>query len=119
MTSPLLIDFTCNKCGDRLITVHVDAGYQKDILKVGHTPGSIACSKLECTQAGARMRKGEYLNPPPVEWGDPTHEWYKPSQAEIQLAALGERDFLNTDGLKLRERTDAPMLYHPEDPDAE
>lgn len=48
----------------------------------------------------------------PTHIGEPTHEWYRPEEAELAKLSEPEREHVAQGGLLLRPRTGKEPIYH-------
>lgn len=78
--------WTCEQCGARLVCVHRDEGT---------TPFFMRCDPKRTPRGcGGRMLSAGYPDGPrPPHIGAPTHEWYKPTPAELDAECAKEDRF--------------------------
>lgn len=87
--------YRCPDCGRVLLTVDVNEGV---------TPMFLACRKTPGCR-GMSVSSGYPDTPPPTSLGEPTHEWYRPSQQEFDAMEPAQQHHVLQGGLVLRERT--------------
>lgn len=67
--------YTCEVCGAQLVTVDRDPGT---------TPFMVTCGDYNAGGCGGHMTSAFYPNGPrPPHISAPTHEWYRPNDAEL------------------------------------
>jgi hypothetical protein len=66
--------YRCNGCGAQLVTVDRHEGV---------TPYLVRCNQVPLKGCGGDMRSSFYR--PPADHAAPTHEWYKPTDAELKI----------------------------------
>lgn len=90
------------------VTVDVD---------VGVTPANILCKHPGCR---LWARSSFYPRQPrPDTYPEPSHEWYRPCEAEANKLDAETRKHVDQGGLLIRPRTDAEPIYHGQENEAD
>ena len=85
--------YTCDTCGQFMVTVHVDDGV---------TPMLLRCRVSGCKGMG----HSAWYRGRPEGAGEPRWEWFKPTERAIKRMTPEMQDHIRSGGLDLRERHD-------------
>lgn len=120
MKLPRINVYVC-QYGCQLVTVDVDKGVTPFMIKCRRKPTLERPIKRDyLTEDGTcagTMKSSMYpQGPKPPGIGEPTMEWYRPDEYEInKMEEKLKRYFTeNKEALYLRDRTDAEPIYHEE-----